>query len=85
MRVIKKQQATTRQIAELEQIGEEIRSATEEISFERKRQILERLRTVITLEPSPYHSKKKIADNPYLVIEVLGYAAAGYSRPRRPS
>ncbi len=59
-------------------IGKEIREATEELSFERKRYFLERLLIVITLDPSSIDRRRKIGEHVErdILIEVLGYATS---------
>jgi Recombinase/Recombinase zinc beta ribbon domain len=67
MRVLEKQQASGRQMDELEAISAEIRTATGELTFERKRHFLERLRCQVTVEPAGEGGTR------WLIIEVLGH------------
>lgn len=68
IRILHKQEATVRQLGELEEIGEEIRRNGKHADFKKKRHILERLRVHVTVE----HSAKPKEER-FVVIEVLGY------------
>ena len=64
-RALHKQEATIRQLDELEDIGRDIRHNGKNASYEKKRHILERLRTHVTIE--------RTASPRQIIIEVLGY------------
>jgi site-specific DNA recombinase len=78
-RVLEYNTASAQQLLELETIGRELREATEEITFERKRRLLERLRLVITLEVG------RTRDERNLTIEILGHASEVRLKRQTPS
>jgi site-specific DNA recombinase len=79
-RVLHRQQATVRQLDELEEIGDEIRRNGKNADFKKKRHILERLRVHITIERSTVAKEER-----FVVVEVLGYRRRIRVRARSPS
>jgi site-specific DNA recombinase len=84
-RLLKRQEASGRQIEELEAIGQEIREAAGNLSFKRKRHILERLRLHITVPPLSRTAQRPIEEERDIVIEVLGHATGVRLKRRTPS
>lgn len=84
-KLLLKQEASGRQIEELEEIGREIREAAGHMSFKRKRHILERLRLHITVPPMGRDARHRIYDERTIVIEVLGYATSVRLKRQTPS
>jgi len=70
---------------ELEAIGREIREAAGNMTFKRKRHILERLKLHVTIPPLGHHARRLIHDERNIVIEVLGYATGVRLKRQTPS